>query len=515
MNKYAYAFLTTLSLISAFLFLAWDKAIEAANTLMVVFMWSVIAVFALIPLGLLALGLWALSNRLIDNYQKWAEARLLAAQARQAAKQADNLIITAAPGEQVYIASDEDIKDRTVTALHLQQAYRANGSGDLPQFSESAAWAFLQMMHSTVSSPKAVTKMITDGQQGTDKDDAAGINLPERVDLLSLLGKPPSVERVVIGQAVRDGALKTVTIPLAEMVHVGMVASSGWGKSVGLQALALQLALATEPLEMAFIDLEGVTSTPFQRLNRLRYPIAYNEADAVAILQDLKGEMERRLALFGPHHVQKVSEYNALPDVKPLSTIAVFIDEATTILENNKEIHEELANIIIQLRKTGVFLFLAGQEMSARSMRPMIRRQLSSRFAFHAADTYQVQGLGMGREAVDLNVKGRAWTILPGQQKMLVQTPFIEATTIERILTKYGRTQTDTTHAPEMPAAPVGEKEIPGFSEEDMQFARFVMKENKSKRKAATLAYGKDYAGSLVKRGKRVLEQAATAGLFF
>jgi DNA segregation ATPase FtsK/SpoIIIE-like protein len=136
-------------------------------------------------------------------------------------------------------------------------------------------------------------------------------------------------------------------------------------------------------------------------------------------------------------------QYNALPDVEPLRPIAVFIDDATPILESNSAIHDMLAEIIIQLRKTGVFFILSSQEMSSKSMRPMIRRQLSSRFAFHVADAWQTQGLGIGREAVDLNVKGRAWIILPGQQKMLVQTPFVASYEIKQLLTQSGRLATN------------------------------------------------------------------------
>ncbi len=149
--------------------------------------------------------------------------------------------------------------------------------------------------------------------------------------------------------------------------------------------------------------------------------------------------MERRLNLLRSRNVGNYWLYNALSDVELLPVIAVFFDEATSILENNYLIHDMLADIIVQLRKAGIFLFLAGQEMNARSMRPMIRRQLSSRFAFHAADAYQVQGLGMGKEVVDLNTKGRAWTILPGRNKILLQTPYVDAAEIEQLLAQSGR----------------------------------------------------------------------------
>jgi len=454
MNKYSFTLIVIFGLLGAVLLLAWDQAVEAASTLLAAAVWAIIAALVLLPSGLalvgMGLGLWFLSARFIDNRQKWAEASLLAAQARQANRQADNLIITAKAGEQVYIASDQDISRRTITALHLQRAFRSNGNGDTPTPLETAAWAAMQQLHSTATRPKTITN---NHAAPALLPDGATIKLPDRVELLPLIkgaSNPSaalaqnarlitSIRRVIIGQTISHNRLETVTMPLTEMVHVGMVGSSGWGKSVGVQSLALQLALASEALEMVFIDLEGVTSAPFQRLNRLRYPVAGTEKDAAAILNDLKAEMDRRQALFSPHRVQKLTDYNAVEGVEPLPYIAVFIDEATSILENNAAIHDLLAQSVIQLRKTGVFLFLAGQEMSGKSMRPMIRRQLSSRIAYHVGDHWQVQGLGMGKEAVELNTKGRAWAIFPGRQKALVQTPFVDAAAIEGLLTQAGR----------------------------------------------------------------------------
>ena len=137
MNKYTFTLIVIFGLLATVLLFAWDQAVEVADTLLTVTMWSLAASLILLPLGLLTLGLWFLSNRFIDNRQKWAEASLLTAQARQANRQADNLVITAKAGEQVYIASDQDINRRSITALHLQRSYRANGNGDSPSLHEA------------------------------------------------------------------------------------------------------------------------------------------------------------------------------------------------------------------------------------------------------------------------------------------------------------------------------------------------------------------------------------------
>jgi hypothetical protein len=461
MNKYSFSLIVFICLLGAVLALAWQQAAQTAAALLSVTRWVAIVLLTLLPLGALAFGasiiLYAIRKHRLTLRQKTAEVRLLNAQAAQAEQQARTLIVTASPGEQVFLVADADnIIGRSVSALHLQRSYRANGIGDQPSLHESAAWALRQHLHSTLTAPRNTTARQLPASK-LAQDDAL---LPQQISLLPLLDPQPGIERIIIGQTLANGRLTTLTFPLLQMVHVGIVGSSGWGKSAGVQSLALQLALAKERPQMAFIDLEGVTSAPFQRLTSLRYPVADTEQDAIAILQDLKEEMRRRLARFGPHRVQKLPDYNALPGVDPLPFIAVFIDEVTALLEDNPAIHNLLARIILQLRKTGIFLFLAGQEMNKDAMRPKIRRQLGSRIAFHVADHWQSQGLGFGSETKALNIIGRAWTILPGQQKMLVQAPFIEPTAIEPALQRAGRLSNEAAAEMPPPAAPTPRQKI-------------------------------------------------------
>ena len=285
------------------------------------------------------------------------------------------------------------------------------------------------------------------------------------------------------------GRIETVTAALGKMVHVGMVASSGFGKSVGMQSLALQLALANEPVELCFIDaVEGVTSAPFERCNRLRYPVAYTPTDGLAILSDLQAEMKRRMTLFQPHRAQKLEQYNALSD-EPLPYIACFFEEVTMMMESYPQMHDLVAKMMTQLRKTGIFFFLAGQEMSAKSMRPIIRRQLSSRFVYHINDHWQAQGLGMGKEATKLNTEGRAWAILPGRAKLLIQTPYIDVGDIEEMLAKRGRLGEARQTMPEAEIILAGKP----LTEKQQLIREAVEKNNiQDLSELARLAYGSD-----------------------
>ncbi len=272
--------------------------------------------------------------------------------------------------------------------------------------------------------------------------------LPNRVDLLTLMNGKPGTERIVIGQTVRDGNLETVTMPLTG--HIGTIGSPGQGKTVLLQSLALQLALIedtpseTISPELVFIDLEDIASAPFKQFDRLRYPVAYSEEDAGKILGDLHREMVRRLGVLSSLGVKDWTAYNALSDTEPLRPIVVFIEETPFILNSNEFIHDLLVRDIAQFRKTGITLVLSGQAMPSALVHPIIRQNLTTRIVYHVELPVGAQSFGIGREAVDLNVKGRAWAILPGHNnQILLQTPYIASDEIEQLLTQSGRLATN------------------------------------------------------------------------
>ena len=81
---------------------------------------------------------------------------------------------------------------------------------------------------------------------------------PERVWLRDLAPTPATLNSLVLGVTMSDGGQsRPVTAALSDLVHVAVGGSSGWGKSVFLRALALQLATAAETCRLALRDLGG------------------------------------------------------------------------------------------------------------------------------------------------------------------------------------------------------------------------------------------------------------------
>lgn len=255
-----------------------------------------------------------------------------------------------------------------------------------------------------------------------------GVELPSKIPLKGLLaGDAPSLARLALGVAVnpQTGQLETITGNMAELVHVAVGGSSGWGKSVFLRCIAYQLILAQERPDLVMVDLEGVTLAPFANCGRLLYPLADNEQAAAAVLEALSDdELNRRKALFARFPgVDHLAAYNAVAP-EPLRPIVAIVDEATALL-GNRNVESALRVVALRARKYGLWLLLAGQDWKASSLDSAIRNQLATRVQFKALSGAQSRVLLGQSGAEALDTPGRALAVLPGRDLLTIQTPFI------------------------------------------------------------------------------------------
>lgn len=253
-----------------------------------------------------------------------------------------------------------------------------------------------------------------------------GVMLPQRVRLLDLLPQEVSLQSLILGVTAQDDTLAPVTGDMAELVHVAVGGSSGWGKSVMLRVLAYQLACALEKPLLALVDLEGVTFSPFSRCDRLLYPIADTEEDALAIYTALTKELDRRKELFAAHPgVDSLRTYNQQAP-EPLPVIVCLTDEATALLAD-KAVESAARILALRARKYGLWCVFGGQDWKATSIDSAIKNQLSARIHFKALNGAQSRVLLGRSDAEHIKVKGRAMAILPGRNFLEMQTPFLSA----------------------------------------------------------------------------------------
>lgn len=293
-----------------------------------------------------------------------------------------------------------EAKARAFPALHtLQQRSDGKASPDVPAGPPPAAW-------------------------------------PRVVRLHEIAADPPSLHRLALGVTVGDdGQQSTVAAALGEMVHIAVGGSSGWGKSVFLKALALQLATAAEPVHMAMVDLEGVTFSAFATCSRLLWPVAETEGQALAIMALLVEEMDRRSLLFREYPgVDSLAAYNARAGGdEPLAPWVALIDEATALL-SDRSVQNATRTLVLRARKYGLWMVLGGQDWKSASIDTAIRNQLSSRVLFRTQDAAQSRTLLGDGVASTIEVVGRAYAQLPGRPMLQLLAPMVTGADIGRAL---------------------------------------------------------------------------------
>jgi hypothetical protein len=272
--------------------------------------------------------------------------------------------------------------------------------------------------------------------------DTQVVELPPQVHLSQLIPAGPSLDSLAIGVEAKIGTLRPVKHPLARLVHIGVGGSSGWGKTVLLQALAIQMVLAPESVELCFVDVEEQSFTPFAGLGRqtLRYPVANDESDILAILEDLRGEWHRRRSLFKKYpEIDNLDGYNKASD-SPVPPIVLMIDEIN-MLTDNKEIIGALTKLGQGTRKYGIFCVMGGQNWNADDIPTKLRNNFSTRIQMRAMSRSQSNVMLADGAAADIVDPGRAFAIIPGHVMTEVQTPYIsKSDIIEALIGRIGGT---------------------------------------------------------------------------
>lgn len=251
------------------------------------------------------------------------------------------------------------------------------------------------------------------------------IELPSRVPLRSLLDGPPSIHRLILGVAINErGEREIITGDMEQMVHVAVGGSSGWGKSIFLRGIGWQAINALEQPDMAMIDLEGVTLSPFAQSEHLRWPVADSMQSAHTVMNGIVEEIEQRKTLFSAYPgVDSLTRYNQQA-AERLAPFILLIDEATALLAD-KSIEATLREVALRARKYGVWAILAGQDWKSSSLDTAIRNQLGSRFQFRAMSASQARVLMENPGAETFDVRGRMQAWLPGRPLIEMQAPFV------------------------------------------------------------------------------------------
>jgi DNA segregation ATPase FtsK/SpoIIIE-like protein len=253
------------------------------------------------------------------------------------------------------------------------------------------------------------------------------INLPEMVKLADI-APSPTLKNLTLGVS-QNGV---ITASLYDLMHVLAVGASGFGKSAFLRALVWQIAQVPENVGVVAIDINGSEFNIIRNWARLLYPVARTTQEAIATLQAVGGEIERRKGLYEQHpSAYDLPSYNTQAQEALLSPIVVLADEATNLL-NQDGIGDPLREVTQTARQYGIYLLLAGQSAKHSVIDTQTRDNFSSRLCFHTSPaSYRTV---LGQSVDDVTTRGRAWAQLTGATLQQVQCPYVTRQEVQQVL---------------------------------------------------------------------------------
>lgn len=186
-----------------------------------------------------------------------------------------------------------------------------------------------------------------------------------------------------------DGKLVEADLSDANTCHFLVGGTTGSGKSEFLRSLLLSLLYRHSPqqLKIALVDPKRVTFPEFEQIPWLYSPIVKDSEDAIALMDNLVTEMERRYQRFEQAGCSHLDAYNQQHN-PPLPRLVCIFDEYADFM-TEKDIRNALELSIKRLgsmaRAAGIHLIIATQRPEAKVVTPIIRSNLPGRVALRTA----------------------------------------------------------------------------------------------------------------------------------
>lgn len=196
---------------------------------------------------------------------------------------------------------------------------------------------------------------------------------PDAVYLPDLLGAlndaPPS--SCILG----SGPAGAVKLDIAAAPHILISGTTGSGKSVLLHSMLVSLLAHSTPAStrLLMIDPKQTELTQYDGIPQLLRPVVTDAGEAVAALEDVCAEMDRR--------------YKAIRRGRPAgAAIYVIVDELADLMLTGKKACEASIVRIAQLgRAAGIHLILATQRPTVNVVTGLIKANTPCRIALKSA----------------------------------------------------------------------------------------------------------------------------------
>ena len=224
--------------------------------------------------------------------------------------------------------------------------------------------------------------------------DVVGIEIPnENVDTIylrellddKLFKDSASPLTIALG---KDIVGKPFVTDLKKLPHLLIAGTTGSGKSVGINAMILSLLYKNSPdqLRLLMIDPKMLEFSIYNDIPHLLTPVITKPKQAIAALNNMVSEMERRYELMAESRTKNIENYNE--KVKRVGGenfpyIVVIIDElADLMMTSGKDVELSIARLAQKSRACGIHLIIATQRPSVDVVTGLIKANLPSRISY-------------------------------------------------------------------------------------------------------------------------------------
>ncbi|WP_354288333.1 FtsK/SpoIIIE domain-containing protein [Sphingomonas sp. UYEF23] len=250
----------------------------------------------------------------------------------------------------------------------------------------------------------------------------------------------------LLGEKEDDGSL--CYLPLASgylsqeraAPHNLISGNTGSGKGILVTNLMLDLCALNSPeeLEMHLIDPKrGVDYAWARRLPHLKGGIIDDQEEAMALLERLVGDMDRRYDEISRENCRNIDQYNRkVPPARRMPRIIIFFDEVANWMQDDdfKKVVDGLINkIATKSRAAGFHLFMVYQRADNQVMTMQLRTNLGNKLILRLGDEGSSR-IALGETGADrLLGKGHLIAKLDTDDKIYLQVPFIGDDEVEEL----------------------------------------------------------------------------------
>jgi len=173
---------------------------------------------------------------------------------------------------------------------------------------------------------------------------------------------------------------------LRKQPHLLIAGATGSGKSVCINTILTGMLVKSSPqtLKLMLIDPKRVELSAFAHLPHLLFPILTEANEAVAGLEWMLMEMDRRYKILKESKVRSIESFNAqVEESQKLPYIVIVIDElADLMMVSAKDTEQKIARLAQLARAAGIHLIIATQRPSTDVITGLIKANIPARIAF-------------------------------------------------------------------------------------------------------------------------------------